>query len=173
MDEGLVLEEWLPVAIESLADFPDDFDLARLNGANEWFLKAHFVLEEAQDFDEHDAVQLELRRLDMKLNLMIEMLGELLARESGLPASTAVRLTPRALVCESTAFRPGDRVLVSLFINPLIPKPLRLPGQVESMEDGRVTVVFQGLAQGAVEALEKLIFRHHRKTVAQSRSRAD
>lgn len=171
VDEGLVLEEKLPVKLEALESAPDAYRLAGINDANDALLRAHFVLQDSIDIDEHDEVQQELRRLDLKLNLLIALVGDLLAGQGRLPASVPVRLTPETIRCQAGASAPDERVLVSLYLNPVIPRPLQLPGLVEAVAEGTATIVFEGLSQGVRDSLEKFIFRQHRRAVAQSRSR--
>lgn len=66
-------------------------------------------------------------------------------------------------------------LLVECYVLPAWPVPLNLYARVRSVEraDGRhrVCTSLEGLSEGAAIWLDKLVFRRHRRAVAQSRSR--
>jgi hypothetical protein len=85
-----------------------------------------------------------------------------------------VRMSARALEWFGEPAPPaGATGLLSLYINPALPQPLRIPCVVVGqciIDDGRATQLrFAGLSEAAVDLLEKLIFRHHRRLVAGAR----
>lgn len=174
-DEGLLLEDSMPVSLEAIESWPEDGQLLLCNDANEWFLRASLALHDSPEADEHDEVRMELRRMDLKLRLLMDMVGELLQRQLQIPAPKPVKLTPLGITVQADgSHAPGDRLALALYINPLLPRALRLFGSVERVEEGgRLSIRFHGLSQGAQDWLEKLIFRHHRRTVALGRAKAE
>ena len=61
---------------------------------------------------------------------------------------------------------------VSLYINPALPAPLCLYGVIEAVgEGGWISIRFQDVTQTVRDLLEKMLFRHHRKTVAMRNAR--
>ncbi len=169
-DEGLIFEGMLPVSFQPVDNFPEEDQLAIINEGNEYFLKTSLILHESIEIDEHNEVSLELRRQDLKINLLLNMLGELLVQQKSLPPATMLKLTAKGLECVSipVANNAEVKVEIDLYITPSIPKALKLYGEVSASEDGsRTTIRFVGVNQAVQDGLEKIIFRHHRRTVAQ------
>ncbi len=180
LGEGLIYEESLPVAWSAgaLAAGPG---LARLNVDNQQLLTAEASLDDVRANealkDESPALLHELQRLDFKLNILLRLTAELAVRNQSLPAPQALRLSSRGLEWLGEQAPPRDAVgLASLYINPVLPQPLKLPCTVidERLRDGqRVALLrFDGLSEAVVDLLEKLIFRHHRRLVAGARHSA-
>jgi hypothetical protein len=67
----------------------------------------------------------------------------------------------------------GATGMLSIYINPALPQPLKIPCVVSSRRiiDGTpaTQLRFMGLSDAVVDMLEKLIFRHHRRLVAGAR----
>ena len=83
-------------------------------------------------------------------------------------------MTSRALEwCGEHTPAVGATGLLSIYINPALPQPLKIPCVVagERMLDELRTTQFRfmGLSDAVVDMLEKLIFRHHRRLVAGAR----
>ena len=75
-DEGLVLTDRLPVSVQVLDTLPEKYELAVADQENESFLKTSLVWQEPVDLDDLDQVGQELRRQDLKSNLLLEMMSE-------------------------------------------------------------------------------------------------
>lgn len=177
--EGLVYVSSLAVGWRALDVLPDTEHASRLNETNSLFLKALNALEEGSG-DVLDAasgtaaLQLELERLDMKLNLLIDLVSHVLGRQVGVPPHAEVRLGVHAITWYTSLPAPpeGAFVIVDVYITPLYPRPLELAGQVVSVRDGWASVAFANLGEDVSEGIQKLIFRHHRRAVATQRSAA-
>jgi hypothetical protein len=67
----------------------------------------------------------------------------------------------------------GSTGLLSVYINPALPQPVKIPCVVagERMQDEvRIAQLrYSGVSEAVVEQLDKLIFRHHRRLVAGAR----
>jgi len=177
LGDGLIFEESLPVAWVQGA-LADGLLLARLNADNHQLLGAESSLDEVRVHealkDESPALLHELQRLEYKVNILLRLVGELAVRSSGLPAAQRVRMSARAIEWIGEAGpATGATGLLSLYINPALPQPLRIPCVVAGqriIEDSRATQLhFMGLSEAVVDMLEKLIFRHHRRLVAGAR----
>ncbi len=177
LDDGLIFEELLPLAwvagplVEGLA-------LARLNADNHQLLGAESSLDEVRVSEalkeESPALLHELQRLEFKLNILLRLTAELVARSSPLPPAQRIRLGSRGLEWFGAAAPPlGSTGLVYVYINPALPQPLKIPCVVDSertQDAERIAQLrFRGSSDAVAEMLEKLIFRHHRRLIAGAR----
>ena len=111
----------------------------------------------------------DLRRLEQKLDVVIAMLGLLLAEPALSEPAQRVQLDPHGLCWQTREPpEPGSPVLVTLSL-PGAPA-LALPAVARDAEAGRACVRFDGLPAAVSEQLEKWIFRQHRLAVARSRA---
>jgi len=172
--DGLMFEESLPLAWTSCGPI-EGGELARLNAGNLQLLSAESSLEEVRVQealkDESPALVHELQRLEYKINILLRLTAEIAMRNQALPDPRRVRLAARGLEWwDSDAPVAGATGVLSLYINPTLPQALRLPARVASeIRDGSVRVVrmpFIGLSEAVIDAIEKFIFRHHRRLVA-------
>lgn len=175
MEQGVACEAVLPLSWQAVAELPPEQRLAALNGANEALVRSCDGLEEPQRLlDESGDVAQELQRMDAKLNLLLELLAERL-RPDGLPPERVLRFNARGMCWESPEVPPGGTLLrLECYLCARIPRPLVLFGRVvdsHALQDGgsRAVVEFLGLSSGLVDALERLVFRRHRREVAQLR----
>ena len=177
LGDGLVFEESLPVAWTP-GPLAQGLALARLNTDNHQLLGAESSLDEVRVHealkDESPALLHELQRLEYKVNILLRLTAELALRSSGLPPAERVRLSSHALEWFGERTPPtGSTGQLSIYINPALPQPLRIPCAVAGeriIEDSRATQLrFVGLSDAVVDMLEKLIFRHHRRLVAGAR----
>lgn len=171
-NEGLLYEGSLPVSFQPIECFPGEGQLALVNEKNENFLKTSLTRHESMEVDEHDEISLELRRQDLKINLLLDMVGELLVQTNKLPAEVMLRLTATGLEYDgdSAAHKAGDKLEIALYISPSTPRALKLYGEVLTSDaDSIISIGFIGVSQAVQDWLEKFIFRHHRRIIAQGR----
>ena len=81
LTEGLILEADQVLVWHTIPELPNDVYLAQANETNEWFLRACLSYVETSDREEPGEYDLELRRLDLKLNLLMDMVGLLLRQQ--------------------------------------------------------------------------------------------
>ena len=175
LGDGLIFEELLPLEWFPGA-LPEGLELARLNADNHQLLGAESTLEEvrvseAVSKEESSALIHELQRLEYKLNVLLRLTADLAAQARRLSAPQRVRLSARALEWfDAPQVMRGDVGLLHLYINRTLPQPLRIPCVVagERVQDGQrvAQLTFRDSSDAVVDALEKLIFRHHRRRVA-------
>jgi hypothetical protein len=180
LGEGIVYEDTLPLTWEVLEGMPAAEQLIHWSRENERVLHLVAALDEHRpsEFSDEHASSNELARLDAKLNLLLELVSDLVALQTGTPAPRPVKVNSQGLVCEVRDASPlpqtGSSVLVSLYLQHDLARPLRLPGKlehVETLDDGgaRLQLRFYDLGESVVDAFEKLIFRHHRRLIAARR----
>ena len=160
------------------ADAPDA-DAHQRSISNVYALEAVAAVEEhgAEGFhEEQSELQQELRRLDAKVQLLLDMVARLLQDAGRFPERHPVRVTVDYVDIAADAFSAaiGDTGLLALQLHPAIPAPLQLRGQLaETVEDaGGRWLRFRPdppLAGAEHEALARHIFRHHRRSIAASR----
>jgi atypical PilZ domain-containing cyclic di-GMP receptor len=177
LGDGLIFEESLPVTWTP-GPQPDGLGFGRLNADNHQLLGAESSLDEVRVHealkDESPALLHELQRLEYKVNILLRLTAELAMRSSGLPAPARVRLSSKGLEWFGDATPPvGEAGLLSLYINPALPQPLKIycVATSERMDaETRVAQLsFASLSEPVIDMLEKLIFRHHRRLVAGAR----
>ncbi len=116
----------------------------------------------------------DLARMETKLNLLLDMTGALLSRERLLPETVAVELTSRAIHWQTDRPpKPGDFLEIALYPCTGLPKPVVLIAVAQEVQrmaaEFRVGAEWFELAPALSDALEKLIFRNHRRRVALAR----
>lgn len=124
--------------------------------------------------EESAEVMKEITRLDAKLNLLLELVGDLLVSIQPLPGPVPVHLTARAVTWVARqSSSPGTRGEVHIYLNPELPRPVCLPGTVREalpVSDGtRMVVEFDPMPAGLDDLLEKFVFQWHRRQVADRR----
>ncbi|MEO1079345.1 MAG: PilZ domain-containing protein [Pseudomonadota bacterium] len=178
-DSGLAYTDNISIVWREVDREPDPQHLAMVNASNEGFLRDLKLLgdggqpreltEASADFSQ------ELHRLDLKLNLVLDLVSTLIYRDADLPEPGPVRVAADGLSWRGDVPAPGTLVYVELYIQRGLPKPLCCYGEVVSTaaeyEDGLARLSFLGLTGGARAWLEKLIFRHHRREVASRRGK--
>jgi len=175
---GLVYEDRLPLAWRLLGPDPGPFDLAHLYEAALTRLNALLAVGDTspgEPLEEAPARAQDLIRLEARLNLLLAAVGELLALQRPVPPARAVRLAGSWLEWDDPSPpQPGQTVAVGLYLNPCVPDPVTLPARVEATTalSESTARVRASLAEAPVtvrNALEKLIFRYHRRSIAEHR----
>lgn len=164
----------LPLALEPRAG--DASAAERLEERNVHVLNTLATLEERRIDAAEDggAVIQELARLDSKLNVLMDIVGRLLTPDGSLPPREPVRLN--ALGAEiPAALLPGHAgpCILRVHFDACRALPLMLPVlSRHPCAPARQFVVFDEQGQAVKDGLEKLVFRQHRRKVAEARSAA-
>jgi len=174
---ALVYEETLPLRWQRLAARPSETEIHRLNDTALATLQAALAWDDpsgAEAAEEGGLRAQELLRLELKLNLLLELFGELLIRQGLVPEAIPVRLTPEGLDWETAEPpAPSDCLILSVYLLPGVPKSVDLPALTRTVQasDGRYRIHadFLAPAPSVRDYLEKLIFRFHRRRVAEVR----
>ena len=176
--QGLYYESNIPLVWRVLKSLPGDNALVTINEDNSRFLKALAALSEAAPESAEELVQTaaELQRIDLKLNLLLEIVGQLLANQLTLPEPTQVRLGHVGIEwLAQECPPPGAQLCLEVYLRTDLPSPLKFHGVAVSVDpesgsgstDKRVQVRFVGLSTALQDDLEKFIFRRHRRSIAQ------
>ena len=173
---GLSLRESLPFEFRRDAEPLPPESLAEADATNLQTLIVDASLGESRrgaESSELDANrQSDIERLENKVDVLLGMVARLAmhARPPGRPRP--VRLYAQGLEwrAERNEPVPGTRGTVHLQVNPAFAQLLVLPGEVAAGRrdaDGDwVRFRFEGVGSRVVEMLERLIFRRHRRQVA-------
>ncbi|NYZ64355.1 PilZ domain-containing protein [Luteimonas deserti] len=134
-------------------------------------------LRKEEGVEEHGDLPLLAQRMDAKLDLILALVGRLAMRADGLP-ERPLRWSAAGLRVDlesAVALEPEAGVLVRLQPAEWIPDHLELPARVIARQpiDGgtRLWLAFVGLRADLVEALDRHLFRLHRREVAEQRRR--
>ena len=177
--EGLTYSDNISLSWKPADHELDQTHLAMVSASNEAFLRAVAILGDGwpgkEIPDAGSSLGAEVARLDLKLNLLLDLVGTLVYRELDIPEARAVRVSSNGVAWHGEHVpAPGQQVFLELFIQRGLPKPLCCYGEVvSSPEDyaaGLARARFIGLSGSAHDWLDKLIFRHHRREVAYRRA---
>lgn len=177
--DGLVYDDLVPVVWAYLDSQPRDEQLVSANDANTQLLRLITSLSDRlpEQGDENFECNAELERLDLKLNVLLDIAGQLIRDQLKLPNGDPISLGHNGLEWwVEQAPDTGRLISLKLYIDGVVPRPLQLFGVVRINDkratvDGRtpVRIKYMGLGQALEDELEKFIFRHHRKRIALER----
>lgn len=121
--------------------------------------------------DDESPMSQELLRLDNKLNVMMAMLDQLLQRGANLPSRQFIRFNAVGALLPAVMWPARtERGLLKLHFDGCMALPLELPARLMRERDAdHVFIAFESLDDATRDALERLVFRHHRRKVAESR----
>lgn len=141
-------------------------------------LRAIAIIEDTGGEEDDAPLSPALRRIEARLELMMALLGARLGQERAGP-QTAIRWSAQGARLRAPA--PEAEGSVGLFrvqATPWLPEPLELPATVvacEPADSGAATLWlrFGPLTDPATSALERHLFRQHRRAIALQRARID
>jgi hypothetical protein len=168
----LAYEEVRPVKWVPLSGSVDTVLAASFSERNVRLLQALAAIEDHGVSDKPDEATPDLMRLDFKINLLLDLVGQLLVANRPQPAAVAIRFNAHGAVWHCTAPLPpaGSHGIVEIHLRDFLAEPLRLPGTLaEVTAAAEATVRFAPVGEPVADLLERLIFRHHRRQVAGNR----
>jgi hypothetical protein len=155
---------------------PDAAALALINDRNASVLVAVSALMERRgdSADDDSPLSHEVARLDAKLNVLMEIVNRLLLPQSGLPPRLPLRFNAAGAVLPWAGLPPvGQPVMLKIHFDACRALPLELPGtRLAGPTDGKGFVGFEGLSEAVRDGIERLVFRQHRRQVAEARAQA-
>lgn len=178
VSSGLVFAGRLPLAWREAPALPDEAELRDLEQANLTILHTLFALEiHAGDFGDDPAAltnATELKRLDFKVSLLLELVGQLFARQQAIPPECPLTLQVTGLSWSAAIAPPTGALLrLELYCNLGYPRPLILHAWVAetspSANGYQIQATFHTPSEALQEALERYIFLQHRHAIAYSR----
>ncbi len=177
LQNELAFEDELPFAWRSCA-LPLSAGLeARHVESNVRLLQICLTLDESTSADKAEDAQqnLDVARLDMKVNLLLDLVGKLLLQNHPRPLPGKLRLNARGAAWQARAessdeaLKIGETGMVEIYLHEYLLDPLRLAARVIHCEGGRVEVRFDRASDTVVDLIDKLTFRRHRRQVAVAR----
>ena len=170
--EELAYEDVLPVAWRPIPEPFDPSIVGSYQDRNLRVLQSIAALEEhghTEKSDENAPHHADIMRLDMKMNLLLDMMGQLLAASRPRPKPSAIRFNALGAVWQGQAPYPqmGAQGILEIHLRDCIADPLRLFGRIASVgPDGRIKARIVPPGENISDLLEKLAFRKHRRQVA-------
>ncbi len=148
-------------------------------GASEMLLRSVAMVEDARttdDGEERTDNSAQLQRLEARMDLVLVLLGRLLQDSIQAPASTALRWSRRGLRIDQAAPRApeaGTTGVLRLQPAEWLPDQIELPVTVlataESVQGCQLWLRLDPVSEPLASALDKHLFRLHRKQIADSR----
>lgn len=131
-------------------------------------LEEHGITEKVDEDAPHSA---DIMRLDFKLNLLLDLAGQLLANSQPRAQPVPIRFNAMGASWKTDAPPPaGAHGILEITLRDLIVQPLNLPAEVvPGAPAGEAWVRFLWLGETVADHIEKLVFRRHRRKIAGSR----
>lgn len=173
--EELAFQDVLPVIWRQMTNPADREMAAGFTERNLQILQAWDAIDEhgsVEKTDENAPYAADILRLDLKLNLLLDMVGQILAANRPRPTAVPVRFNALGGMWRGTAPLPeaGEQGVAEIYLHDCLVQPLRLPGRVTNVTpDGQVKVRFAPVGEAVADLIEKLAFRRHRRQIAGSR----
>jgi len=180
-EQGLIFEDILPLKWQTADSEILSADMTKFDTINEEVLSFIDVLDEhpsdyAGDYSSTTNQESVLSKVDVKFDLLLSLVTQLLGVYFPLPDPVKMKLTPYSVQWISRVeINPETQGLVEIYLSSRCPRSLVFPAKIESAEQVgqtyRISARFGAIGAPIRERLEKLIFRHHRRGVAQARRR--
>ena len=177
MFDKIAYEDLLPVRWQALPEPVSDLQAQQFAERNQRVLQACGALEEqgrTEKADEQSPHSADLMRLDLKLNLLLDVVGQLLAASQ--QRATPVRIRFNAMGANFAWAQPipvGALGILEVTLRDIVVQPLNLPAEVVSgAPAGQVRVRFVALGETVADHIEKLVFRRHRRRIAGARQQS-
>jgi hypothetical protein len=172
--EGISYRDSLPLRWLPLEAVPVGAESERLADTNARLLMAVALLEEhVQPADEPSQAELELQRIHLKLNLLLELFGNFINLQTPRPAVVALRLSWQGASWASAEPPPlGTVGLLELHLCAALPQPLRWPARIIAVGAGEVSAEFEAVPDFCQAALERHVFQRHRRAIKETRQPA-
>ncbi len=167
--EAITCERRLPFAWTPLAATPAPDELDRWQDDNLRVLSAVALLDEtrqtAPNGEDQNGLEGEVARLHQKVNLMLDLLSLLIARQASAAEEHRLRLSWKGLAWNAAA-PPAGAGLAELRLHRSVPQSFIWPARIVSTADGLVQARFEPMRESLQTALERYVFLHHRRAIA-------
>lgn len=111
----------------------------------------------------------EIQRLEHKINLVIQMLGQMMQSQQARPDKVQLRLGAETIAWQNPDAKIGQRYLVSLYLYESVALPIQAYVDVAENDGEWCTARFVALSADEQSAWERWVFRQHRRQVANTR----
>ena len=176
LETGLVCHETIPLSWSVVAEASLAEAQSSVVVVNEERLRVINSLDDycSEAVEDHPALSHELQKLDFKLNLILEMVGQLVSAGLQPQGVMPVVLSSKRLswLCQEPPAL-GSWLKIELFLHDRYPFPVIFFGRVDLVEEeeqgSRVELALQPLSEQGQEQFEKYLFRCHRRQIARAR----
>jgi hypothetical protein len=162
---------WSPLKTAIDRELTVSFDDRNLRLLQAWdAMEEHVPVEKQTSEDAPYAA--EILRLDLKVNLLLDLVGQLLVANRPRPPAVPVRFNALGAMWRGTSILPeaGEQGIVEIYLRDSLAEPLRMAGRVTSVTpEGGIKVKFLPMGEAVSDLLEKLAFRRHRRQIAGTR----
>lgn len=172
LNDELAYEDVLPVAWRPLREPLDAVAMAALTDRNVKTLQVGAAIEEHGPVDKQDEKSphaADLQRLEIKMNLVIELLGQILAASTPRPRPTSIRFNALGATWRAGDAQPQANSLgiLDIHLRECLAQPLSLVARIVSVSpEGVVKATVVPPGEATADLIEKLAFRRHRRQVA-------
>src|SRR5579863_4072093 len=142
--DELAVQDVLPLAWRVLPQAADPDAAASFMERNARVLQAREALDQlgpVEKAEENAANAADLMRLELKINLLLDLVGQVLATSRPRPQALPVRFNAQGVVWKSASPLPeaGAQGLAEIYLHDALAEPLRLPGRITTVSpDGHV-----------------------------------
>ena len=172
-------EDSVPLAWQPRSDENEALSLLSLNVSNEETLRILLLLNDATPMDSADEElrMPELQRIDLKINVVLDLLAQLITRAVPLPKAYPVRIAATGLEWrQAQPLSLGAQGLIEVHMDKKYPRPLRLAAQIGAIEkdaeEFKITAIYENISEVVKVLLEKVVFKRHRRHIAHARRTA-
>ncbi len=180
LHQELAYADSLPLRVLALGAAPSATRIAAWNERNLRLLQACAVLDEHGTKDAPDDVSplsAELQRIELKMNLLLDMVGVLVANTQSRPEPVPLRFNAQGLLWErpaQCAMPEGSAVQIEIFLRDSMLHPLTLTGVIEATGmESLASAHIDALPEAVADHIKKLVFRRHRRQIAVARATRD
>jgi len=174
--ERVTYDDGLHVSCAALSGPLGDLQRTAMRDRNLSVLGTLAVFNErrSEAADEESPVAQDMQRLDSKLNVLMAMLDQLLRRDAELPPRMRVSFNAIGALLPVSLWPAGQaEALVRLHFDGCLALPLELVARYAQERDAdHIFVAFESMDETTCDAIERLVFRHHRRKVAERRQTA-
>jgi Atypical PilZ domain, cyclic di-GMP receptor len=173
--EELAYQDVVPLAWQTLTAPLSGEAQTQMVDRNLRVLQASAALEESgqvEKADENSPHAADILRLDMKVNLLLDLVGRILIANQPRPKPIPIRFNSQGATWKMAvpSCKPGDEGILEIYLKDCLVEPLRLVGRVVNVSaEGQIKVKFHSPGEAIADLIEKLAFRKHRRQVADSR----
>lgn len=173
--EELAYEDVLPLFWRAHQGPLDPAVVASYSERNLHVLQACAAIEEhgqQEKSDDISPVAAEILRLDLKVNLLLDLVGQLVVANNPRPPAVPVRFNALGATWKAAGavMQPGNEGVLEIYLRDSLPQPLRLLGRITAVDpDGKVKARFIPPSETISDLIEKLAFRRHRRQIAGAR----
>ena len=133
---------------------------------------AYTLLEEAghQSVAGEKDSDSDLQRLEHKLNLVIQMLGQMMHSQQPRPEAVPLRLGAETIAWQNPSAKSGQRYVETQFLYRSITMPIQALVEVIEQDQDWCIARFVSAAPEEQSAWEHWVFRQHRRQIAHART---